>query len=309
MILNTGMRTDIPAFYSRWLCSRLKEGFVCVRNPYNSQQVTRYDLSPEKVDLIAFCTKNPGPMLPHMALLEPYGQYWFVTITPYGRDIEPHVPSKGQVADAFLALAGQLGPECMGWRYDPILLTERYDAEYHLRAFEQLAARLEGATRSCVISFVDLYDKVKRNFPEARPVSREDRLLLGSELVKIAGKHGMVLRPCGEGEELAPFGADCRGCMTLELYEKALGCKLNAPRIAPQRKECACLLGTDIGQYDTCGHLCRYCYANSSAQAVRQNMGRHDPSSPLLVGYLRPEDHVHQARQEKWADLQLSLFE
>ena len=60
MIINTGMRTDIPAFYYEWLINRIKEGFVLVRNPYNPSQVTRYSLSPEVVDLIAFCTEESG---------------------------------------------------------------------------------------------------------------------------------------------------------------------------------------------------------------------------------------------------------
>ena len=79
------MRTDIPAFYSEWFINRIKEGYVLVRNPYNPVQVTRYSLSPEVVDLISFCTKNPAPMLGKMEYLDPYGQYWFVTITPYGK--------------------------------------------------------------------------------------------------------------------------------------------------------------------------------------------------------------------------------
>ena len=92
MIIQTGMRTDIPAFYSEWLCNRIKEGFVLVRNPYNPSQVTRYSLSPEVVDLISFCTKNPAPMLPKMDVLDPYGQYWFVTITPYGKESFMRMP-------------------------------------------------------------------------------------------------------------------------------------------------------------------------------------------------------------------------
>ena len=90
MIINTGQRTDIPAFYSEWFSNRLKEGFVCVRNPYNPGQVSRYRLDPNVVDVIGFCTKNPSPMFRYMDLLRDYGQYWFVTITPYGRDIEAY---------------------------------------------------------------------------------------------------------------------------------------------------------------------------------------------------------------------------
>ena len=82
MILHTGMRTDIPAFYTPWFVNRLRAGEVCVRNPYNEQRVTRYRLDPSVVDLIAFCTKNPAPMLPYMNLLAPFGQFWYVTITP-----------------------------------------------------------------------------------------------------------------------------------------------------------------------------------------------------------------------------------
>lgn len=89
MILQTGFRTDIPGFYSTWFANRLRAGFVLVRNPYDPQSVTRYAINPDVVDLIGFCTKNPAPMLPRMELLRPYGQYWFVTITPYGPEIEP----------------------------------------------------------------------------------------------------------------------------------------------------------------------------------------------------------------------------
>ena len=41
-------------------------------------------------------------MLPHMDLLRPFGQYWFVTITPYGPEIEPHVPPVETVLRDFI---------------------------------------------------------------------------------------------------------------------------------------------------------------------------------------------------------------
>ncbi|MBR0479858.1 DUF1848 family protein [Candidatus Saccharibacteria bacterium] len=126
MIINTGMRTDIPAFYTDWFAGRLKAGFVLVRNPYNPHSITRYRLTPDVVDLIGFCTKNPAPMLPHMELLRPFGQYWFVTITPYGKEIEPHVPGKLQVLDSFKRLSDIVGVDSMGWRYDPIFISNTY---------------------------------------------------------------------------------------------------------------------------------------------------------------------------------------
>ena len=307
MIINTGQRTDIPAFYSEWFANRLKAGFVLVRNPYNPVSVTRYRLSPDVVDLIGFCTKNPAPMLPRMDLLRDYGQYWYVTITPYGKEIEPRVPDKREVLESFRQLSEIVGPERIGWRYDPVFISDAYPAERHIRAFEYMAKALEGYTHTAVISFVDLYEKTKRNFPEVRPVDPEQRLLLGKAFTETGRQHGMTIRPCGEGDELAQFGADCGGCMTVAMYEQALGRRLKVPKFVPARKECACYLGGDIGAYNTCGHLCRYCYANYDAETVRRNMAAHDPQSPLLTGHLMPGDQVHEARQESWIDPQISM--
>ena len=306
MILQTGLRTDIPAFYTPWFLNRLAEGFVLVRNPYNSGQLIRYRISPDVVDCLTFCTKNPAPMLPHMDRLRPFRQYWFVTITPYGEDIEPHVPPREQVMADFRHLSGIVGPDCVAWRYDPILLTDPYTIQRHLTDFAAMCAALEGATRTCIISFIDLYEKVKRNFPEARAVCQEDRLLLGREMAIIAARHGIRLKSCCEGEALAAFGVDCSGCMTLSTYEQALGIRLNAPRTARSR-ECLCHLSADIGAYNTCGHGCRYCYANHDETRVRQAMAQHDPLSPLLVGHVQPGEVIRDARQTSWLDGQLSL--
>ena len=307
MIINTGQRTDIPAFYAEWFANRLKAGFVLVRNPYDPKTVTRYRLTPDVVDLIGFCTKNPAPMLPYMDLLRPFGQFWYVTVTPYGKDIEPQVPDKRRVLESFIRLSGAVGPERTGWRYDPILISGDWPVERHIKAFAYMAEKLSGYTRTAVISFIDLYEKTKRNYPEVRPVAREERIALGKAMAEIAGRCGMTLRPCAEGDELAPFGADCSGCMTVAMYEQALGQRLKVPRARPARKECACWLGGDIGAYNTCGHLCRYCYANYDAETVRRNMAAHDPESPLLTGRLMPGDRVREAKQESWIDPQIGM--
>ena len=240
MIINTGQRTDIPAFYAEWFANRLKEGFVCVRNPYYPNQVSRYRLDPSVVDIIGFCTKNPAPMFPYMELLKDYGQYWFVTITPYGKDIEPNVPDKHKLLENFKRLSDIVGVNSVGWRYDPIFITDKYTLDYHLRAFDKMATALEGYTKTVVISFIDLYPKVKRNFPEAKEVTAEERLALGKEFIRIATAHGMTVKPCAEGDELSEFGADCSGCMKISDYEKAIGKRLNAPKKKGARAECAC---------------------------------------------------------------------
>ena len=309
MILNTGSRTDIPAFYSEWFRNRLREGFVMARNPFVPEQVTRWSIDPEVVDLIVFCTKNPGPRLPHMEELSQFLQFWYVTITPYGKEIEPGVPDKKQILQSVRTLSGLVGKRCVGWRYDPIFLSERYTIPFHLDAFEKMAGELEGYTEQVVISFIDLYEKTKRNFPEAKEVQPEERLILGKAMQQIAAKHGMQVYTCMEGTDLAQFGINTSGCMTKQVLEHAIGEELVVPAgTSPARKGCRCLLGSDIGAYNTCRHFCRYCYANYDKKTVLANSAQHDPQSPLLTGHLRKEDQVKDAKQIRYRTGQMILF-
>ena len=58
------------------------------RNPFYPTQITKYLLNPEVIDMLVFCTKNPFPMLDRLSLLSAFDMFWFVTITPYGKEIE-----------------------------------------------------------------------------------------------------------------------------------------------------------------------------------------------------------------------------
>ena len=118
----------------------------------------------------------------------------------------------------------------------------------------------------------------------------------------------MTLKPCAEGEELAPFGADCGGCMRLSDYEKAIGTRLNAPKRKGARAECACYLSCDIGAYNTCRHLCKYCYANAEPSKVLAQSRLHDPASPFLIGGYSEDDKIHDVPQSSWIDNQTSLL-
>ena len=307
MIIQTGMRTDIPAFYAAWFANRLREGYVLVRDPYNHEAITKYRLDPSVVDMICFCTKNPQPVFRYMDLIRPYGQYWFVTITPYGKDWEPAVPDKRTVMDTFCRLSDMVGKNSVCWRYDPVIIGNGWTVERHIQAFAYMCEKLSGYTNTCVISFIDLYAKVRRNFPEAMQVPLEAQIELTRAFVEIAARYGITVKPCGESRELAKTGADCSGCMTVKTFEQAIGHHLVCPPNPRNRKDCSCYLTADIGQYNSCGHFCRYCYANADRAAVMRAMKQHDPASPLLIGHLMPGDQVHEARQESWIDYQLYL--
>ncbi len=311
MIINTGLRTDIPAFFADWFINRIKAGYVLVRNPYNHQQVTKYLLNPSVVDLLVFCTKNPQPLLNQLKdgdVLAPFKQFWFVTITPYGSEIEPNVPDKCQVIESFKQLSDKLETSSVCWRYDPVFLSRKYDIDFHIEAFSRMAEQLAGYTDTCVISFIDLYKKVQKNFSGILEVPFEAQKIICNEFIKIGRQHNIAIKTCGESPLLAETGVDISGCMTKAVFEKAAGCRLDIPKMRQNRKECACILTADIGEYNTCSHFCRYCYANYDRQIVIRNNKFHDKNSAFLIGTSEPNDIITHANQKSWKVLQKELW-
>lgn len=309
MILNTGSRTDIPAFYSDWFYYRISEGYVLVRNPYNPTHITKYLLQPELIDVLVFCTKNPLPMLDRLSLLSAFDMFWFVTITPYGKEIEPLVPPKEQVISSFRQLSSLIGKGRMSWRYDPIFITEQYSVPYHIEQFQQMAEALSGYTEQCVVSFIDLYEKTKRNFHGIRSVTDSEQETLIASFSEIAKKNRLQIHLCCENASLVRENVDADGCMTKAVLEKAIGCRLDVPQKKMARQECACLLGADIGAYNTCPHGCLYCYANYDRKTVERNQKLHHVTSPLLIGEVTPHDAIKQAEQKSWKNGQMNIFD
>ena len=310
MILQTGQRTDIPAFYGQWLINRINEGFVDVRNPYNPNLITRYMINHNTVDGIAFCTKNPLPFIQYLPQIAEYRQYWHMTITPYGTDIEPYVPAYERIIEGFKFISHNLNPQSVVWRYDPIIVNHNYSVDFHYESFYKLAKSLSGYTDIVVASYLDIYDKVLRNYPEGNRPSQDVQIKLMKELVKIANQFGMTLKTCGEGDTFKSIGADTSGCLITDCYERAWNVKLKVPKRTPSRPECNCYIHVDIGAYDTCSHFCRYCYANTNQQAVRRNRTNHDPQSSLLIGHIGLKDIVKVSSDRKYIiPFQKSLFE
>lgn len=298
MILSVSRRTDIPAFYSDWLFNRLKEGFVLVRNPMNIHQVSKVVLSPKVIDCIVFWSKNPKPMLARIDELKNYMYYFQFTINPYDKGLELGVPKKEGIISTFKELSKKIGKKRMIWRYDPILLTEKMGIEYHVRYFEEIAKRLEGYTDTCVISFVDLYKKTQRNLKDttARELSIKEMIDIAAKLLLIANKYGITIQTCAEKIALESVGIKHGRCIDNALIEDLLGVKLVVSKDPNQRKECGCVQSIDIGEYNTCVHGCKYCYANFKEETVTSNHVAHNPHSPLLIGELGPNDKLTERK-------------
>lgn len=313
MILSASRRTDIPSYYSDWFFNRIKEGFVYVRNPMNPHQVSKIVLTPEVVDCIVFWTKNPKPMLDRMNELKEYNYYFQFTLTGYGRDIESNIPhKKDKMIPTFQELSERIGAEKVIWRYDPILFTDKYTPEYHLKAFEQIATTLKGYTEKCVISFVDEYTKTKRNMEaigvfELKPPQLQT---FAKKIAEIAKSNGMKIASCAESIDLEACGMTRNSCIDKELIERIIGCRLNVNKDKNQRPSCGCVESVEIGTYNTCQNGCKYCYANYSAESVKKNCSKYDPQSPILCGVLDKNDKITERKvaSQKENQLQFELY-
>ncbi len=294
MILSVSRRTDIPAFYSKWFFKRLHEGRVLVRNPMNHRQVSSVELSPDVIDCIVFWTKDPTAMLDKLELLSDYQYYFQITLNTYGKTLERYVPDAEKVINSFRNLSVSIGSEKTIWRYDPIIITDKMDIDYHCWHFGYLAEILNGYTERCTISFFDNYLKTERNMKGMGQKDADSGIMadLAKRLNEIALKHNIKMYSCCEAIDPDETGVQHGSCVDGELISRIIGKPLIAVKDKSQRSNCGCIESIDIGAYNTCGFGCRYCYANFSEDVVRNSRLRHDPDSPMLIGNIEPEDKI-----------------
>ena len=120
----------------------------------------------------------------------------------------------------------------------------------------------------------------------------------------------LTLATCGESIDLDKYGIEHNRCIDGDLMERlfsedrALVYYLrtgkipepdlfgNSPEIPSERKDlkdkgqrkvCGCMISKDIGMYNTCRHLCVYCYANTSKEVVLKNKERHNDDSESII--------------------------
>ena len=282
MILNVSGRCDIVAFYTKWFMNRYNEGFVDVRNPFNRKFVSRIYFS--DVDLILFCTKNPLPIIPYLKnIKKPI--IFHITITPYKKEIEPGVISKIKIINGVKEISKIIGIENVYVRYDPIFLSDKYDINYHIKAFNKLCFLLDG--------FIDIKKNVinNKNILKYKEFTENDYESIGINFSRIANKYKMTVGTCFEKYNLIEYGFIKHECISHELAFKLTG-KTYKNWNARREKLCNCCEMVDIGVYNCCNHLCKYCYANYLEKEVFDNIKKHDDNSSLLIGKLEFDDII-----------------
>lgn len=220
MILNTGARTDTVQYFSEWLLKRFEEGYVCTRNPLFPNKVTRYELSPDKIDAVMFCSKNYAPILPRLReITDKYRTYFHYTITAYGKDLEPGVPSLDESIQTLTELEAIVGKKRVAWRYDPVLLTGTYTIERHFDTFAYLAEKLAPHVDRCIFSFVEPYKKLETNIPELIPRPGPTKTALPKGWAGSQPGIGFGCRPAAPTEIIRSTGSTHRAVPRWKFWE------------------------------------------------------------------------------------------
>ena len=180
---------------------------------------------------------------------------------------------------------------------------------HHIKAFTQIAEALDGCTEKCVISFVDIYTKNKKNMEavDRYEMSHDELEAFAKTIADIARSHGMVVATCAEVIDLEKCGIEHNCCIDKKLIEEIIGCDIKVSKDKVQRPECGCMESVEIGSYNTCLNGCRYCYANYSEAAVKSNCACYDPRSPLLCGTVGELDKITERKVKSLKETQMSL--
>ncbi|MDR0451945.1 MAG: DUF1848 domain-containing protein [Treponema sp.] len=280
VIVSASRRTDIPAFFGGWFMNRVREKYALARNPVNPKQVSRIELDPGHTACIVFWTKNATNFIRRLDELEKAGhRYYFqYTVNCYGSDIEKDVDAEG-AAEAFVALSKLIGKKRVIWRYDPVIVNDRYDTAFHAENFKRLCAKLAGFTEKCVISFVDGYGFLADAFREhgIKELAEAQIRRIAGGISRAAAEHGISPASCCESVDLAEYNIGRSRCIDHELINGLFGLNIGYKKDAGQRPGCGCCASRDIGAYNSCLHGCVYCYAKRGARKPAC-----DPASPLL---------------------------
>ena len=326
VIVSASRETDIPAFYSDWFVSRLREGWCAWKNTYSGNV---REVSFDKTRMIVFWSKNPKPMLERLDEVEALGfrQYYFqFTLNDYEREgLEPIVSPVEKWIDTFKRLAVRIGKERVIWRFDPLMLGCAAATSAALpfggltiasllERIGKIGRQLKGYTEKLVFSFIDIgaYRKVQRNLDGlgVREFSAEEQRLFAQGLAELNKDFGLELATCGELADLSAYGIQHNKCVDDELmmrlfhddaelmafigaeYDMLDGWHIpKSKKDKGQRKACGCIVSKDIGAYNTCPHLCRYCYANASPELALANWRHHraQPMAPAILPESREE--------------------
>lgn len=324
LIISASRSTDIPAWYADWFFNRLKIGYSAWINPFNdTKSYVSYEKT--KFIVFWSKNPRPLiPYLDYLKERN-IGCYIQYTLNDYENEgLEKNVPALQYRIDTFKMLVDKLGKGSVIWRFDPLILTNNINIDTLIDKIGYVGSQLEGYTEKMVFSYADIapYKRVKNNLEANHINYREwDYNMMNNFAEKLSSLNkawGYTLATCGEKVDHSLYGIEHNRCIDdrliarlayndkelmdflgIEIIENPVDgnnvLKLDNGKYAVftknnkdkgQRPLCGCIVSKDIGQYNTCPHLCEYCYANSSKAMAIKNYNIHmsNPNSETIIG-------------------------
>ena len=130
------------------------------------------------MDIIVFWSKNPN--IDFLEKVEDMGYKFYIhfTITPYNKTIEKNIPNKELLIKKFIDISIKFGNDKIVWRYDPIILNEEFNSNYHIEKFSYISSALKNYTDECIFSFIQIYSKIKNVFKDINNNIKEQSKLI-----------------------------------------------------------------------------------------------------------------------------------
>lgn len=299
MIYNVSYRTDVPAFFWTWWSRRLEQGFVDVRNPYHPELASRLSLAEDVTDAIVYISKDYSHALTGELSLEEAARMRntraIVTVNSYDSDMEPNVIRPwNRRLEMVKATSRAVGKSRLTWNYNPILISERYPLEHHLKRLPKMFADIAPYIGEFSFDFVNIYPKVARNAPEIRRPTDEEREELCDAIDALLERYQIPSATCDPSRVRPhiPYGKCNTLRSLLEHSDRVAKSRLKATTL-DDCSICGHIAHRDVATYDTCPHACRYCYANADYEAVAERLRLYDPNATTLCSPLGQDETLH----------------
>ena len=311
VIISASRSTDIPAFHSKWFINRLEKGYVVWINPFNRKNPQYISFRNTRIITFWTKNPKPIFKYLEIIDKKNINYYFQYTLNDYQKEnFEPNVPILHKRIETFKELSEKIGKEKVIWRFDPLILTPEITVRDLLVRIWNLGKVLVPFTNKLVYSYADImvYKKVQNNLVRETNYYTKDNIsdaefdkdkkeefAEGMQKILTEWKNinpDFEIATCAEDIDLEKYGIQHNKCIDDDLMIKIfrkdkilmdfLGYNPNQkdlfgitrPKLKDkgQRLACGCIFSKDIGSYDTCNHLCTYCYANTSSKTVAKNL-------------------------------------
>ena len=310
LIISASRGTDVPAFYADWFFNRLKAKYSAWKNPFSGQysyvsyQNARFFVFWSKNP------KPLLDHIDELKKMNFYIQFTLNDYVSEGLEkgvpsLEERIETFKQLVDTFGKgwVIWRFDPLILT---DKITVDDLLRKVENIG--DQLKNYTEKLVFS--FADIALYKKVKSNL-EKNNINysewTENQMIdFAKRLSELNKKWNFQLATCGEKIDIAQYGIQHNKCvdddlmirlaykdkmlmdfLKVDIHEKGLfddipqnaiilndrlyAIKKKDNKDGGQRQFCGCIVSKDIGEYDTCPHLCEYCYANTSKAIAVKN--------------------------------------